>query len=64
MNKGSLGGVMALNGSVKFANSGFESWSGNDYISRDLGEPFMPTNSVLLCHLLLTFKISDMVQVR
>ena len=44
-NKGSLGGAMTLNGSVKFANSGFESWSGSDYITRDLGEPFLPTNS-------------------
>ncbi len=44
-NKGSLGGIMTLNGSVKFANSGFESWSASDYITRDLGEPFFPTNS-------------------
>jgi hypothetical protein len=26
LNKGTLGGVMTLNGSVKFANNGFESW--------------------------------------
>ena len=35
LNKGTLGGVMTLNGSVKFANNGFESWSASDYITRD-----------------------------
>jgi hypothetical protein len=45
LNKGTLGGVMSLNGSVKFANNGFESWSNNDYITRDLGQPFLPDNS-------------------
>ena len=44
-NKGALGGVMTLNGSVKFANGGFESWVVGDFITRDLGEPFLPTNS-------------------
>ena len=44
-NKGTLGGVMTLNGSVKFANNGFESWGVSDYISRDLGEPFLTDNS-------------------
>ena len=44
-NKGTLGGAMTLNGSVKFANNGFESWSLSDYISRDLGEPFLTDNS-------------------
>jgi len=45
LNKGSLGGAMTLNGSVKFANSGFESWSASTSITRDLGETFLPTNS-------------------
>ena len=44
-NKGTLGGAMTLNGTVKFANSGFESASGDNYITRDLGETFLPTNS-------------------
>ena len=44
-NKGSLGGAMTLVGSVKFANNGFESLSTSDYITRDLGEPFLNTNS-------------------
>ena len=44
-NKGSLGGAMTLNGTVKFANSGFESWNNADYITRDLSEPFMNDNS-------------------
>ena len=44
-NKGTLGGVMTLVGSVKFANNGFESWSVTDFISRDLGEPFLTNNS-------------------
>ena len=39
-NKGSLGGAMTLIGNVKFANSGFESWSANDIIIKDLGETF------------------------
>ncbi len=55
-NKGSLGGAMTLNGSVKFANSGFESWSNSDYITRDLGEPFMTNNSfTMVC----TFDLQD-----
>ena len=45
LNKGTLGGVMTLNGSVKFANNGFESWSSSDYITRDLVEPFLTDNS-------------------
>ena len=45
LNKGSLGGAMTLNGSVKFANGGFESWLSSTYITRDLGEPFLTTNS-------------------
>lgn len=44
-NKGSLGGAMTLNGSVKFANSGFESWVAADYITFNLGETFLPTSS-------------------
>ena len=49
-NKGSLGGVMTLNGSVKFANNGFESWGVSDYISRDLGEPFLTEQFFYLCY--------------
>ncbi len=56
-NKGSLGGAMTLNGSVKFANSGFESWSNSDYITRDLGEPFLPNNSFTIA---TTFECSDL----
>lgn len=56
LNKGSLGGAMTLNGSVKFANSGFESWSASDYITRDLGEPFMSNNSFTLS---LTYDLQD-----
>ena len=44
-NKGSLGGAMTLNGSVKFANGGFEAWVNGDFITRDLGEPFLSDNS-------------------
>ena len=55
-NKGSLGGAMTLNGSVKFANNGFESWSNSDYITRDLGEPFMTDNSFTI---VTTFVNSD-----
>ena len=44
-NKGTLGGVMTLVNNVKFANGGFESWGVSDYISRDLGEPFLTDNS-------------------
>ena len=55
-NKGSLGGVMTLNGSVKFANNGFESWSASDYITRDLGEPFLTTNSFTTA---TTFNLQD-----
>ena len=35
-NKGSLGGAMTLNGSVKFANSGFESWGVTNFIKYNL----------------------------
>ena len=56
MNKGSLGGAMTLNGTVKFANSGFESWSNSDYITRDLGEPFMNDNSFTI---VTTFDLQD-----
>jgi hypothetical protein len=56
-NKGTLGGAMTLNGSVKFANSGFESWSASDYITRDLGEPFMTNNSFTM---VTTFECSDL----
>lgn len=45
LNKGSLGGAMTLNGSVKFANNGFESWAVGNYITYDLGGTFLPTNS-------------------
>ena len=58
-NKGSLGGAMTLNGSVKFANSGFESWSGSDYITRDLGETFLPTNSFTM---VTTFDFQNIAQ--
>ena len=44
-NKGSLGGAMTLNGSVKFENSGFESWASSSYITRNLGENFLTDNS-------------------
>ena len=55
-NKGTLGGAMTLNGTVKFANNGFESWSGSDYITRGLGEPFLPTNSFTV---VTTFDLQD-----
>jgi len=55
-NKGSLGGAMTLNGSVKFANDGFESWSASDYITRYLGEPFLNTNSFTIA---TTFDLQD-----
>ncbi len=58
-NKGSLGGAMTLNGSVKFANNGFESWSNSAYITRDLGEPFLPTNSFTIA---TTFDFQNIVQ--
>ncbi len=44
-NKGSLGGAMTLNGNVKFANSGFESWVYGANITKNLGEPFLTDNS-------------------
>ena len=44
-NKGTLGGQFELFGNVKFANNGFESWGGDDYITTDLAEPFLPNNS-------------------
>lgn len=54
-NKGTLGGIMNLNGTVRFANGGFESWSNSDYITRDLGEPFLTDNSfTFLCTFDLT----------
>ena len=55
-NKGTLGGVMTLNGSVKFANGGFESWSASDYITRDLEEPFLTDNSFTI---VTTFNLKD-----
>ena len=54
-NKGSLGGVMTLNGSVKFANGGFESWSNSDYINYNLNEPFLTNNSFTV---VTTFKLN------
>mgnify|MGYP003665917154 CR=1 FL=1 len=59
MNKGTLGGAMTLNGTVKFANSGFESWSNSDYITRDLGEPFMNDNSFTI---VTTFDYQNIAQ--
>ncbi len=56
LNKGSLGGAMTLNGTVKFANNGFESWAVGNYISRDLGETFLPTNSFTF---VTTFDLQD-----
>ena len=58
-NKGTLGGAMTLNGTVKFANSGFESWSSSDYITRDLGEPFMTDNSFTM---VTTFDFQNIAQ--
>ena len=58
-NKGSLGGVMTLNGGVKFANGGFESWSNNDYITRDLGEPFLTDSSFTI---VTTFDFQNIAQ--
>ena len=55
-NKGTLGGQFDLLGSVKFANNGFESWSLSDYISRDLGEPFLPDNSFTMA---TSFNLQD-----
>ena len=55
-NKGTLGGVMTLNGTVKFANSGFESWTASDYITKDLGEPFLTNNSFTT---VTTFNLKD-----
>ena len=51
MNKGSLGGAMTLNGAVKFANSGFESWNIGDAITKDLIGNFFNENSftVIVC---------------
>ena len=46
---------MTLNGNVKFANGGFESWGLTDYISKDLGEPFLTNNSFTV---VTTFKLS------
>ena len=54
-NKGTLGGVMTLNGSVKFANGGFESWSNSDYINYNLNEPFLTNNSFTV---VTTFKLN------
>ena len=56
MNKGTLGGAMTLNGAVKFANSGFESWSNSDYISFLLGTGFMRDNSFTIA---VTYDLQD-----
>ena len=55
-NKGTLGGAMTLNGAVKFANSGFESWTASDFIIKDLGEAFLPNNSFTIA---TTFDLQD-----
>ena len=55
-NKGTLGGVMTLNGAVKFANGGFESWAVLDFIRYNLGESFLPTTSFTMS---TTFDLQD-----
>lgn len=56
LNKGTLGGAMTLNGSVKFANSGFESWSVSDRITKDMGSNWIGNTSFTIA---LTFDLQN-----